>query len=69
MTKAIRIHETGGTEVMRWEDDDPGQPATGEALVRHEAVGLKFYRCLSPHRPLSLTLSAGHFREWKAPAS
>ncbi len=42
MTKAIRIYETGGTEVMRWEDDDPGQPATGEALVRHEAVGLNF---------------------------
>jgi NADPH2:quinone reductase len=42
MTKAIRIHETGGTDVMRWEDDDPGRPATGEALVRHEAVGLNF---------------------------
>ena len=42
MSKAIRIYETGGTEVMRWEDDDPGQPAAGEALVRHEAVGLNF---------------------------
>jgi NADPH2:quinone reductase len=27
---------------MRWEPDDPGQPAAGEALVRHEAVGLNF---------------------------
>lgn len=42
MSKAIRIYETGGPEVMRWEDDDPGQPAAGEALVRHEAVGLNF---------------------------
>jgi len=42
MTKAIRIYETGGPEVMRWEADDPGQPAAGEALVRHEAVGLNF---------------------------
>ncbi|MBW2487228.1 MAG: alcohol dehydrogenase catalytic domain-containing protein, partial [Deltaproteobacteria bacterium] len=42
MTNAIRIYETGGPEVMRWEADDPGQPATGEALVRHEAVGLNF---------------------------
>ncbi|MEJ2098354.1 MAG: quinone oxidoreductase [Desulfobacterales bacterium] len=42
MTKAIRIHETGGPEVMRWEDYNPGQPAAGEALVRHEAVGLNF---------------------------
>jgi NADPH2:quinone reductase len=42
MTKAIRIYETGGPEVMRWEDYDPGRPAAGEALVQHEAVGLNF---------------------------
>jgi NADPH2:quinone reductase len=42
MTKAIRIYETGGPDVMRWEEFDPGQPAAGEALVRHEAVGLNF---------------------------
>ncbi len=42
MSKAIRIYETGGPEVMRWEDYDPGQPAVGEALVQHEAVGLNF---------------------------
>ena len=42
MTKAIRIYETGGPEVLRWEDVDPGKPEAGEALVRHEAVGLNF---------------------------
>ncbi len=42
MPKAIKIYETGGPEVMRWEDYDPGQPAAGEALLRHEAVGLNF---------------------------
>ena len=42
MAKAIRIYETGGPEVMRFEDYDPGQPAAGEALVQHEAVGLNF---------------------------
>jgi len=42
MTKAIRIYETGGPEVLRWEDDDPGKPEAGEALVRHEGVGLNF---------------------------
>jgi NADPH2:quinone reductase len=42
MTKAIRMYETGGPEVLRWEDDDPGKPGAGEALVRHEAVGLNF---------------------------
>ncbi len=42
MTKAIRMYETGGCEVMRWEDVEPGQPQPGEALIRHEAVGLNF---------------------------
>jgi len=42
MTKAIRIYETGGPEVLRWEDFDPGKPEPGEVLVRHEAVGLNF---------------------------
>jgi len=27
---------------MRWEEFDPGQPAAGEALIQHEAVGLNF---------------------------
>ena len=42
MSKAITIYETGGPEVLRWESYEPGQPAAGEALVRHEAVGLNF---------------------------
>ncbi len=42
MAKAIRIHETGGPEVLRWEVYDPGRPRPGEALLRHEAVGLNY---------------------------
>ena len=42
MSKVIRIYETGGPDVLRWESYEPGQPAAGEALVRHEAVGLNF---------------------------
>ena len=42
MTKAIRMHETGGPEVLKWEDFDPGKPGPGEVLVRHEAVGLNY---------------------------
>lgn len=40
--KAIRIYQTGGPEVFRWEDFDPGTPGPGEVLIRHEAVGLNF---------------------------
>ena len=42
MPYAIRIHETGGPEVMRWEDVDPGKPGPGEVLVRNTAVGLNY---------------------------
>jgi len=42
MPFAIRIHQTGGPEVMRWEEVAVGDPAPGEARVRHEAVGLNY---------------------------
>lgn len=42
MTKAIRIHETGGPEVLTWEDVDVGDPGEGEVRIRHTAVGLNF---------------------------
>jgi NADPH2:quinone reductase len=42
MNKAIRIYATGGPEVLKWEDFDPGKLESGEVLVRHEAVGLNF---------------------------
>jgi NADPH:quinone reductase len=42
MTKAVMIEKTGGPEVLRWVDYDPGSPKTGEVLLRQEAVGLNF---------------------------
>jgi NADPH2:quinone reductase len=42
MAKAIMMHETGGAEVLQWEQYDPGRPGPGEVLLRHEAVGLNF---------------------------
>jgi NADPH2:quinone reductase len=42
MPKAIRIHQTGGPEVMRWEDVEPGAPGPREALIRHTAIGLNY---------------------------
>ena len=42
MTKAVRIHEHGGPEVLTFEDVDVGDPGAGEALIRHTAIGLNF---------------------------
>jgi NADPH2:quinone reductase len=42
MAKAIRVHETGGPEVLRLEDVEVGDPGPGEVRIRHTAVGLNF---------------------------
>ena len=42
MTKAIRIHEHGDPEVLKWEDVEVGEPGPGEVFVRHTAIGLNF---------------------------
>ncbi len=42
MSKAIRIEETGGPEVMRLVEHDPGEPAPGELRIRNHAIGVNF---------------------------
>lgn len=42
MTHAIRIHETGGPDVLRWETVEVGSPGPGEVRLRHTAIGLNF---------------------------
>jgi NADPH2:quinone reductase len=42
MLKAIRIHEYGGPEVLRWEEVEVGEPGPGQLRVRHGAVGLNY---------------------------
>src|SRR5215813_4330465 len=39
---AIRIHETGGPEKLKWDEVDVGEPGEGEILLRHTAVGLNY---------------------------
>ena len=42
MTKAIRIRQPGGPEVMEWVDVEVGDPGPGEARVRMHAAGLNY---------------------------
>jgi NADPH2:quinone reductase len=42
MAHAIRMATTGGPEVLRWQEYDPGDPGPGEVRVVHEAIGLNF---------------------------
>lgn len=42
MASAIRIHEIGGPEVLRYEEIEVGAPGPGEVRLRHTAIGLNF---------------------------
>lgn len=42
MPYAIRAHQTGGPEVLQWEEVTVGDPGPGEVRVRNTAVGLNF---------------------------
>jgi NADPH2:quinone reductase len=60
-THAIRIHEYGGTDVLKWEEIELPEPSAGEARVRHTAIGLNLIDTY--HRtglyPLELPTSLG----------
>lgn len=42
MPQAVRIHENGGPEVLKYESVEVGEPAADEVRVRHTAIGLNF---------------------------
>jgi len=43
--KAVRVHEVGGPEVLRYEDAPVPAPGPGQAQVKLEAIGLNFIDC------------------------
>lgn len=63
MTKAIRIHQHGGPEVLKWEDVEVGDPGPGEVRVRHTAIGLNFvdtyHRTGQMKHPVTLPMILG----------
>ena len=42
MPHAMRVHEHGGADKMRWETVEVGDPGPGQVRVRNTAVGLNF---------------------------
>lgn len=42
MTKAIRIHQTGGPSVMQLENCEAREPGPGELSIRHVAIGVNY---------------------------
>jgi len=62
MPHAIRAHQTGGPEVLQWEEVTVGDPGPGEVRVRNTAVGLNFidtyHRSGLYPMPMPLTLGS-----------
>jgi NADPH:quinone reductase len=42
MAHAIRVHELGGPEVLKWEKVDCGEPGAGQVRIRQHSIGLNF---------------------------
>ena len=42
MAKAVRFYETGGPDVLRYEDIEVGDPGPGQVRLRQVAVGLNY---------------------------
>jgi len=59
MPHAIRIHKTGGPEVMQWEEVPVGNPGAGEVRLRHTAVGVNYIDTYHRSGLYKLPLPAG----------
>jgi NADPH2:quinone reductase len=42
MSHAIRLHKTGGPEVLEWEEAEVAEPGPAQVKIRQEAAGLNF---------------------------
>jgi NADPH2:quinone reductase len=59
MPHAIRIHKTGGPEVMQWDEVQVGNPGAGEVRLRHAAVGVNYIDTYHRSGLYKLPLPAG----------
>ncbi len=62
MPKAVRYHKQGGPEVLQYEEVPVGEPAAGQARVRHKAIGVNFVDTYqrSGLYPMQLPATAGN---------
>ncbi len=59
MVNAIRIHSTGGPEVLRYEAVEVGAPGPGEARVRNTVIGVNYVDIYNRSGLYPLTLPSG----------
>ena len=61
MAKAVRFYETGGPEVLKFENVEVGDPGPGQARVRHTYIAVNFIDIYfrTGHYPLELPNGLG----------
>jgi NADPH2:quinone reductase len=59
MTYAVRFHDIGGPEVLRFEPVRVSEPGPGEARVRHAAAGVNFVDVYIRRGQVPATLPSG----------
>jgi NADPH2:quinone reductase len=42
MVHAIRVHQTGGPEVLTWDSVDVGDPGPGQVRLKQHAIGVNY---------------------------
>ncbi len=63
MPSAIRIHQTGGPDVLKFEEVEVGAPAPDEVQVRHTAIGVTYIDVYDRTGLYPMQLPAGLGRE------
>jgi NADPH:quinone reductase len=56
--KAVRIHEFGDVDVLKYEEVERPEPQVGEVLVRVRAAGVNLVDVVSRQHPLPITTGA-----------
>lgn len=64
MVAAVRVHKTGGPEVLTYEEIDVGSPGQGQVKIKQHACGINFidtyFRDGSYPSPVGLPFTAGN---------
>lgn len=62
MVKAVRVHQHGGPQVLKWEDVEIGDPKDGEIRVKNKAIGINFidvYFRKGVYKPAAMPFTPG----------
>ena len=63
--KAVRLHKTGGPEVLQLDEVPMPEASPGQVLVKAHSIGGWYPRPAGPHRTLSLDAATAHHSRYR----